>query len=87
LAATGREVLFLGDGVDVYKDVIQEEKGLKYLFAPYHMLKQSAASVAALGIIYYGEGKYVSAEEYRPFYLRKPQAEREREERIMNGQA
>ena len=82
----GGEVLFLGDGVDVYKDIIQENIGIKYLFAPCHMAKQSAASVAALGIIYYGEGKYVSAAEFRPFYLRKPQAEREREKRLVNGQ-
>ena len=87
LEQAGGEVLFLGDGVDVYKDVIQDKMGIKYLFAPCHMVKQSAASVAALGIIYYGEGKYVSAAEYRPFYLRKPQAEREREERLVKGKA
>lgn len=79
-------MLFLGDGVDVYKKVIEEEITTNYAFAPSYMSKQSAASVAALGIIYYGEGKYQSAAEHRPFYLRKSQAEREREEAYAKSQ-
>ena len=80
--ATGEKVLFLGDGADVYKDIILEEGNKNYSFAPAHISKQSAASVAMLGIIYYKEGRYESAAEHRPVYLRKPQAEREREERM-----
>ena len=82
LSETGEEVLFLGDGADVHRKIIEEEITTKYLFAPAYMSKQSAASVAALGIIYYSEGKYESAAAHRPFYLRKSQAEREREERL-----
>ena len=82
LEATGEKVLFLGDGADVYRDVIMEQTGIDYLFAPAHISKQSAASVALLGIMYYKEGRYESAAEHRPVYLRKPQAEREREERM-----
>ncbi len=78
----GKEVLFLGDGVDVYRDIIIKEAGIEFSFAPAHISKQSAASVAMLGIIYYSEGRYESAAEHKPFYLRKPQAEREREERM-----
>ncbi len=59
-----------------------EQTGIDYLFAPAHISKQSAASVALLGIMYYKEGRYESAAEHRPVYLRKPQAEREREERM-----
>lgn len=84
LRAYGREVLFLGDGADVYKDIIIKEADMKFSFAPAHISKQSAASVAMLGIIYYSEGRYESAAEHRPFYLRKPQAEREREERMQS---
>lgn len=79
LSETGEKVIFLGDGVDIYRKIIEEQITTKCLFAPSYMLKQSAASIAALGIIYYGEGKYESAAEHRPFYLRKSQAERERE--------
>ncbi len=80
LSQIGEKVLFLGDGVDIYRKIIEEKIATKYVFAPAYMSKQSASSVAALGIIYYGEGKYQSAAEHRPFYLRKSQAEREREE-------
>ena len=41
-----------------------------------------AASVAALGEIYAAAGKTVPAEDFAPEYLRKSQAEREREEAI-----
>lgn len=82
LKQTGREVLFLGDGADVYKEIIMEEADIKFSFAPAHISKQSAASVAMLGMIYYSDGRYESAAQHRPFYLRKPQAEREREERL-----
>lgn len=83
LSQTGESVLFLGDGADVYKKVIEEEIKTDYSFAPAYMSKQSAASVAALGIIYYSEGRYESAAGHRPFYLRKPQAERERIEKLI----
>ena len=38
-------------------------------------------SVAALGAVYFAEGKTETAMEHKPDYLRKSQAEREREER------
>ena len=37
-----------------------------------------AAAVAALGAIYFAEGKTETAAEHGPDYLRKSQAERER---------
>ena len=36
--------------------------------------------MASLGAIYYAQGKTVTAAEHEPEYLRKSQAEREREE-------
>ena len=38
--------------------------------------------LAALGLIYYREGKTETAMEHKPDYLRVSQAEREREERL-----
>ena len=40
-----------------------------------------AAAVAALGLVYYQEGRYETAREHMPDYLRVSQAERERAER------
>ena len=49
------------------------------------MNRQRAAAVGTLGIRYYEAGRYESAAEFRPEYLRKPQAERERAEREENA--
>lgn len=77
--AYGREVIFLGDGVPVYKDVIMQNMKVPFTFAPANNNHQRAASVAALGAVYFAEGKTVSAAMHQPEYLRKSQAERERE--------
>jgi len=77
----GREVIFLGDGVTVYRERIRELLKVPYLFAPADRNRQSAASIAMLGAVYYARGIVVSAAEHKPEYLRKSQAEREREEK------
>ena len=80
LNGMGREVLFLGDGVPVYRKQITEGMKVPFSFAPAANNRQRAASVASLGAIYYAQGKTVTAAEHEPEYLRKSQAEREREE-------
>ena len=74
---TGRPVIFLGDGVPVYKDYLEENIKVPYRFAPAHKAYQSAASIATLGAIYYQKGKTVNADDHAPTYLRKSQAENE----------
>ena len=74
----GQAVVFLGDGVAVFETYIHENCTVPYTFAPAHVNKQRAGAVAALGEIYYTEGKTETAEEHRPDYLRLSQAERER---------
>lgn len=76
----GEPVIFLGDGVAVYRKTIEEEIHVPCGFAPAHSSRQRAASVAALGIEYYQKGLTVTAAGFAPDYLRKSQAEREREE-------
>ena len=80
-----RRVVFLGDGVPVYKEMLAEGLKVPYSFAPSFMNRQRAAAVGALGIRYYEAGRYESAAEFRPEYLRKSQAERERAEREKNA--
>ena len=53
----GREVIFLGDGVPVYRDLLQQEMCVPYSFAPAHVNKQRAGAVAALGEIYFVQEK------------------------------
>ena len=77
----GERVTFLGDGVPVFRKLIQEKLQAAFSFAPAHVNRQRAAAVASLGLVYYEEGKYGTAEEHVPDYLRVSQAERERAER------
>ena len=84
----GERVIFLGDGVPVYREMIQEMVKVPFEFAQAQMNRQRAASVAALGSLalkeegdgcgYHG-AFLVSAGEFNPDYLRKSQAERQRE--------
>ena len=77
----GRPVVFLGDGVPIYQDVIKEKMRVPFSFAPASANRQRAAVVGALGIQYYKEGKFETAMEHQPDYLRVSQAERERAEK------
>ncbi len=77
----GRRVLYLGDGLRVFSERVKALDPSADL-APAHVCFQRAASVAALGQALYEEGRAVSAAEFLPVYLRKSQAEREREEQL-----
>lgn len=76
-----RPVVFLGDGVPVFKKQIEESVRQGFSFAPAHMNRQRAAAVAALGECYFSQGICEDADSHKPIYLRKSQAEREQEER------
>lgn len=77
----GQAVTFLGDGVPVFAEAIQDLLRVPYRFAPAHMNRQHASSIATLGSIYFAKGQYETAAAHRPEYLRMSQAERERLER------
>lgn len=79
--ALQRPVVFLGDGVPVFRDYIKEHVQVPYSFAPAHLNKQRAGAVAALALIDLKRGQTVSAAQHRPDYLRLSQAERERKEK------
>lgn len=81
----GKRVLFLGDGVPVYEEVINQQLKVDYDFAPIHMSRQRAGALAKLGLKYLAEGKVESAAEHSPIYLRLSQAERERMESENNA--
>ena len=70
-------VMFLGDGVPVFKEKIKEALASHAAFAPPHLSRQDAASVAVLGAAMYERGQTVSADAFVPTYLRQSQAERE----------
>lgn len=76
-----RAVVFLGDGVPVFRAYIEEQLRVPYTFAPAHLNKQRAGAVAALAFTYLKNGQTVSAAQHQPDYLRLSQAERERREK------
>ncbi len=80
-----RPVIFLGDGVPVCRDMLADGLKVPYSFAPSYMNRQRAAAVGALGIRYYKAGRFETAAEHKPEYLRVSQAERERAEREKNA--
>ncbi|TCT13778.1 tRNA threonylcarbamoyladenosine biosynthesis protein TsaB [Natranaerovirga pectinivora] len=85
LCGYNRKVIFLGDGVEIYKSLI-EESGMANSFAPIHLMKQRASSIGALALDYLSSNNTVSGNDFAPVYLRKSQAEREYEEKIKAGQ-
>ena len=78
----GKKAVFLGDGVFVHRDYIKEELGDLAEFAPAGVNTQNATSAANLAKI----KEQIGYAELKPVYLRKSQAEREREERIKNNE-
>ena len=79
-----KKVVFLGDGVGIHKEYIKEKLGNKAVFAPVSANEQRASGLAAAAKKLYDEKKAGSCYELAPIYLRKPQAERELEEKERN---
>ncbi|MCR5502057.1 MAG: tRNA (adenosine(37)-N6)-threonylcarbamoyltransferase complex dimerization subunit type 1 TsaB [Lachnospiraceae bacterium] len=75
-------ILFLGDGVPVFREYLDTNLRVSHSYAPSHMNRQRAAAFAPLAIKYYREGKTVSCFDHAPEYLRLSQAEREKNEGI-----
>lgn len=87
LNALGRKVYFTGDGVPVYRELIEQNLKVAHVLPNAANAYQNAANVAVLGNIYAKEGLAKNAADISPIYLRKPQAEREREEMEAAGRA
>lgn len=77
------DVMFLGDGVDVHMEALKAQLGEHCLIAPEYRRYQNAACVARRAEEMLAEGTAaVKAEDFAPEYLRRSQAERERDERL-----
>lgn len=75
------KIIFMGDGIEVYKEIINEELGEKVYFAPPSLRLQRASTIAILAMEKFKAGESVSHMEFAPTYLRPSQAEREYKER------
>ena len=82
--AIDEEVIFLGDGVDAYHDLLDEKTSVTYSFADEDDNHVKASSFAYLAKVYFDEGKVMSADDFAPDYLMLSQAERELKEKQKN---
>lgn len=75
----GRKVILLGDGIPVYREMIEKMMTVEHCYAPAHLNRQRAGAVARRAMDLIREGKMETAADHVPVYLRKSQAERELE--------
>lgn len=80
-----RPVIFVGDGIFVHADKINSVK--TFVMAPASCNMQRASSVASLAAELVKEGRYIEGSSFVPVYLRKSQAERELEEKMLGAKA
>lgn len=80
IKSKNEKVIFIGDGLDKYKDYLIKNCPNSY-FPPNHLNLVRASSLGELGSILLKNGIYDDTNS-TPFYLKKPQAEREYEQRM-----
>ncbi|MCR5607463.1 MAG: tRNA (adenosine(37)-N6)-threonylcarbamoyltransferase complex dimerization subunit type 1 TsaB [Lachnospiraceae bacterium] len=73
----GEKVLFVGDGIGVYREVIAKQIKVPYNCINDVMRNQRASSVGAIGMRNYNNGILTHGDDFEPVYLRLSQAERE----------
>ncbi len=94
LSKTEENIIFSGDGVPVHKEYIKkrfESKKNQIYFADSTNNRQRAAAVAALGLKKYSDrlqkkefdDTLMNSDDFVPEYLRKPQAEREKDSGLL----
>ena len=76
-AFSGQPIYFVGDGHAV-ATAYMEKAGVCFANTPPALIWQNAASTAEVAEQLYAKGEYTTAKALSPFYLRLPQAERER---------
>ncbi len=81
LEEINEDVIFLGDGVPVFKEKIAEKLGDKVHFAPANLLHINGSGVAEAGKDEYKKGNAGDYASLVPTYLRLSQAEREYNDR------
>lgn len=73
-----KEIIFIGDGIPVYRKYIDENLPVRHYFAMNHLNRQKSSSLATLAIQVYKNGQAENADSFAPQYMRLSQAERER---------
>ena len=69
------EVIFLGNGVEVYGEIWQKQLGAKAFFAPPEFSHPRAVQVARLSLPKFHNGQFLNLFSFGPLYLRRSEAE------------
>ena len=78
------EIVFIGDALEKFKELIQEELKELALFPPSIVTMARASSIAELARRKAEKGKLLKASELLPVYMRKSEAEKKWEEKMKN---
>ncbi|MCR5748504.1 MAG: tRNA (adenosine(37)-N6)-threonylcarbamoyltransferase complex dimerization subunit type 1 TsaB [Lachnospiraceae bacterium] len=82
----GIDTVFLGDGVEVFKDKIEEICSVPHIYSPVSVRLQRASSVAVLAEKRYKAGETGDPAGFTPVYLRVSQAERQGAKAVTEAQ-
>lgn len=82
-AVLNKKVIFVGDGLLLYSEILKDNDN--FIMAPASCNMQRAGSVASLAEQLAREGMYIDGSKLVPVYLRKSQAERELEEKTQGA--
>jgi len=69
------KVIFLGDGVEVYKDIILEKLDDLAIFLPRFFNQPRGTNVAEIGMIKLNRGETLNLHDLKPTYIRRSEAE------------
>ncbi len=78
LTTINREVIFVGDGIPAFREVLDSELMVKHYYAKHNFNRQQASSLAALAAVMVEKNEVISSDAFAPKYFRLSQAERER---------
>lgn len=75
------KVIFVGEGVDVYRGLIEEKIGDLAIFLPRFFNQPRGASIAGIGMMKLSRGETSHPRDLKPAYIRRSEAELKWEER------
>ena len=85
LSQYNEKIYLVGDGYDVARKLLSE-RGVKLSETPVLLRNENAYSIASVALKKYNNGEITTDTEIMPTYLRLPQAERERLERLKENE-
>ena len=84
-AQIDQPTIFVGDGVNVYGDMLKETLGDKALFAPAHIVFPRAATIGKLALAQFEQQNFLDPASAVPLYIRASDAEIQRNKKLASS--